>query len=106
MVCAAALSRVANKKIHIVNIARGGLINEDDLLDAMDKGQVVGVGLDVHANEPGINPRFKDNFRITVLPHIGVASQSTWSNFDEVGLKNLQEFFYGDKENVTLVNRV
>ncbi|KAF3762594.1 hypothetical protein M406DRAFT_341787 [Cryphonectria parasitica EP155] len=106
LISASALSRIKDRKIRIVNIARGGLINEDDLLDAMDRGQVVGVGLDVHANEPGINPRLGDNFRVTVLPHIGVASQTSWRNFDEIGLKNLEEFFYGDKSKVTLVNKV
>lgn len=106
LISAAALGRVKDRKIRIVNIARGGLINEDDLLEAMDRDQVVGVGLDVHAHEPGINPKLKNNFRVTVLPHIGVASRTSWKNFDEVGLRNLNEFFFGDKGKVTLVNKV
>lgn len=106
LISAAALARVEDRKIRIVNIARGGLINEDDLLAAMDRGQVVGVGLDVHAHEPGINPKLKDNFKVTVLPHIGVASRTSWKNFDEVGLRNLNEFFFGDKGKVTCVNKV
>lgn len=106
LISAAALGRVKDRKIRIVNIARGGLINEDDLLAAMERDQVVGVGLDVHAHEPGINPRLKNNFRVTVLPHIGVASRTSWKNFDEVGLRNLNEFFFGDKRKVTFVNKV
>lgn len=106
LISAAALGRIKDRKIRIVNIARGGLINEDDLLAAMDKDQVVGVGLDVHAHEPGINPKLKNNFKVTVLPHIGVASQTSWKNFDEVGLRNLNEFFFGDKRKVTFVNKV
>ncbi|KAI0480909.1 glyoxylate reductase [Xylariaceae sp. FL0804] len=104
MISAPLLAGVAaDKKLRIVNIARGGLIDEDALLDAMGRGQVVGVGLDVHANEPGINPRLRDDYRTTVLPHIGVASQTTWAKFDEVNLRNLDEFFFGDKSKVTLV---
>lgn len=106
LISAAALGRIKDRKIRIVNIARGGLINEDDLLAAMDKGQIVGVGLDVHAHEPEINPKLRNNFRVTVLPHIGVASQTSWKNFDEVGLRNLNEFFFGDKSKVTYVNEV
>ncbi|KAI0015433.1 glyoxylate reductase [Xylariomycetidae sp. FL0641] len=94
------------KRIRIVNIARGGLIDEEALLAAMERGQVVGVGLDVHANEPGVNPRLKDNYWVTVLPHIGVASRTTWNQFDEVNLRNLEEFFFGDKKKVTIVNGV
>lgn len=106
LISAATLGLVKDRKIRIVNIARGGLINEDDLLEAMYKDQVVGVGLDVHAHEPGINPKLKNNFKVTVLPHIGVASQTSWRNFDEVGLSNLNEFFFGDKSEVTFVNNV
>lgn len=105
MISAESLAAIAHKKIRIVNIARGGLIDEDALLDAMDRGQVVGVGLDVHANEPSVNPRLADNYNVTVLPHIGVASHTSWRRFDEVNLKNLTEFFFGDKNKVTLVNR-
>ncbi|KAI1338217.1 glyoxylate reductase [Xylariaceae sp. FL0016] len=104
MISTSLLERVKDKQIRIVNIARGGLIDENALVSAMDRGQVVGVGLDVHANEPGINPRLKDNFRTTVLPHIGVASRTTWNKFDEVNLRNLEQFFFGDKRKVTLVN--
>lgn len=106
MVSASSLARLGDRKIRIVNIARGGLIDEDALLDAMDSGRVIGVGLDVHANEPGVNPRLRDNYRTTVLPHIGVSSRTTWGQFDEVNIRNLDQFFFGDKEKVTLVNRV
>ncbi|KAI0142178.1 glyoxylate reductase [Pestalotiopsis sp. NC0098] len=106
MISASSLGRLGDRKIRIVNIARGGLIDEDALLEAMDSGRVIGVGLDVHANEPGINPQLRHNYRTTVLPHIGVASRTTWGRFDEVNIRNLDEFFFGSKENVTIVNRV
>jgi glyoxylate reductase len=104
LVSAASLARLGDRKIRIVNIGRGGLIDEDALLDAMESGRVIGVGLDVHANEPGVNPRMRDNYRTTMLPHIGVSSRTTWGKFDEVNIRNLDEFFFGSRENVTLVN--
>jgi glyoxylate reductase len=105
MISSSTLGRLGNRKIRIVNIARGGLIEEDALLAAMESGSVIGVGLDVHANEPGVNPKLRDNYRTTLLPHIGVASRTTWGQFDAVNIRNLDEFFFGNKDNVTIVNR-
>lgn len=93
--------------LRIVNIARGGLIDEAALLEAMNQGKVVGVGLDVHENEPGINPELRDNYMITVLPHIGVCSRTSWLGFDRVCFENLEEFFYGGNgKPVTPVNEI
>ncbi|KAL1861097.1 hypothetical protein Plec18167_002799 [Paecilomyces lecythidis] len=79
--------------IRVVNIARGKMVDEDALLQALEDGKVVGAGLDVHANEPGINPKLRDNWRVTVLPHIGVCSRTSWENFERTNLDNLETFF-------------
>lgn len=91
--------------LRVVNIARGQMINEDALIDGLEKGSVVGVGLDVHANEPGINPKFKDDWRVTVLPHIGVCSQTSWENFERVNLDNVEAYFTTGKP-LTPVNDI
>ncbi|KAL2835826.1 glyoxylate reductase [Aspergillus pseudoustus] len=78
--------------LRVVNIARGKMIDEDALLEALQTGRVVGAGLDVHANEPGINPALKDNWRVTVLPHIGVCSATSWEMFEKINLDNLMAF--------------
>lgn len=62
------------KGVRLVNAARGGVINEDDLLDALNSGQVAAVALDVFENEP--NPR-KDLLahpNVACTPHIGAAT--------------------------------
>ncbi|KAK5094665.1 hypothetical protein LTS08_008521 [Lithohypha guttulata] len=79
--------------LRVVNVARGGMIDEDALIAALEEGKVVGAGLDVHANEPGIHPRLKSNWRVTVLPHIGVCSCTSWENFERVNLDNIEAFF-------------
>jgi lactate dehydrogenase-like 2-hydroxyacid dehydrogenase len=79
--------------IRVVNIARGQMVDEEALLEALDNGRVVGAGLDVHANEPGINPRLTDNWRVTVLPHIGVCSRTSWEQFERINLDNVEAFF-------------
>ncbi|KPM46397.1 hypothetical protein AK830_g59 [Neonectria ditissima] len=79
--------------LRVVNIARGKMIDEEALLEALESGLVVGAGLDVHADEPGVNPKLKDNWRVTVLPHIGVCSRTSWENFERINLDNLEAFF-------------
>ncbi|MGH9341686.1 MAG: phosphoglycerate dehydrogenase [Acidobacteriota bacterium] len=54
----------------LVNTARGGLVIEDDLAEALESGRLGGAALDVFENEPRINPRLLDSDRAVVTPHI------------------------------------
>ena len=91
--------------IRVVNIARGKMIDEEALLEALESKRVIGAGLDVHANEPGINPKLKENWRVTLFPHIGVCSATSWQNFEKTNLDNLEAFFNTGKP-LTPVNRI
>lgn len=91
--------------LRIVNIARGQMIDEDAMLEALDNGTVVGAGLDVHANEPGINPKLKENWQVTMFPHIGVCSRTSWANFEKINLDNVEAFFKTGKP-LTPVNNI
>jgi lactate dehydrogenase-like 2-hydroxyacid dehydrogenase len=91
--------------LRVVNIARGKMIDEEALLQALEDGQVVGAGLDVHGSEPGVNPRLAENHKVTLLPHIGVCSRTSWENFERMNLDNL-EAFLRDGIPVTPVNKV
>lgn len=55
----------------IVNTARGGLVDEEALLAALDSGKVAGAGLDVFVGEPTPNARLMNHPKISVTPHIG-----------------------------------
>ena len=79
--------------MRIVNIARGKMIDEVALLEAIEEGKVVGVGLDVHYNEPEVNAKLRENWMVTVLPHIGVVSRTSWKNFERACFENLEAFF-------------
>jgi lactate dehydrogenase-like 2-hydroxyacid dehydrogenase len=61
----------------LVNTARGPVIDEDALVDALLAGTIFGAGLDVFEGEPILNPRLLEAPRITVLPHIGSATVAT-----------------------------
>ena len=54
----------------LINAARGELVAEEDLADALEEGQLGGAGLDVFENEPDIHPRLLTSDRTVVTPHI------------------------------------
>lgn len=67
----------------IVNTARGGLIDEEALLEALETGKLHGAGLDVYPDEPKINPAFFQHPSVTLLPHMGT---ETWDSRDKMAL--------------------
>lgn len=58
----------------IVNTARGGVIDEQALLDALESGHIGGAGLDVFVGEPQPDARLLNHPRISVSPHIGAST--------------------------------
>jgi lactate dehydrogenase-like 2-hydroxyacid dehydrogenase len=98
--------RVAKKSgLRVVNIARGKIIDEEALVSALEAGQVIGIGLDVHENEPRVHDKLKENWMVTLLPHIGVCSGTSWANFEAENWNNLEAFLESGKPK-TPVNRV
>lgn len=60
--------------VRIVNASRGGVIDEDELLAALESGKVAGAGLDVFENEPTPREDLLNHPRISVTPHIGAST--------------------------------
>lgn len=79
----------------LVNAARGALVDEDALLDALKSGQLSAAGLDCFKTEPGGNPAFADHENIFMLPHIGSATRQTRDAMGFRALDNLDAFFAG-----------
>jgi D-3-phosphoglycerate dehydrogenase / 2-oxoglutarate reductase len=73
-VIAAAEFDKMKKGVRIVNAARGGVINEDDLLVALNSGKVAGIALDVFENEPNPRKDLLNHPKIASTPHIGAAT--------------------------------
>lgn len=65
------------KGVVIINTARGKLIDEAALVEALDEGKVWSAGLDVYEEEPKINQGLLDNPNVVLLPHIGTATLET-----------------------------
>ena len=89
----------------LVNIARGKLIDEEALNKAMDDGTVSAAGLDVHANEPHVNPRLATRDNVMVLSHTAGASVESHVGFERLGMENLLGWLkHGEKGCVSAVN--
>lgn len=72
------------KGVRIANAARGGVINEDDLLQALEDGTVAAIALDVYDNEPNPRKDLLNHPKIACTPHIGAA---TLEAQDRIGLE-------------------
>jgi len=63
-----------NPSTYLINSARGDLVDEDALIDALQNERIGGAGLDVYQNEPDIDPRFLTLKNTVLLPHMGSAT--------------------------------
>lgn len=79
----------------IVNIARGSVVDEAALLDALENGRLRGAGLDVFLNEPDIDPRFLALPNVTILPHVGSATVETRAAMGDLQRQNLRAHLAG-----------
>ncbi|MBN2138526.1 MAG: phosphoglycerate dehydrogenase [Sedimentisphaerales bacterium] len=61
--------------VRLVNCARGGIINEDALYDALAAGRIAGAALDVYPKEPPENKRFTESENCVVTPHLGASTE-------------------------------
>jgi lactate dehydrogenase-like 2-hydroxyacid dehydrogenase len=79
----------------LVNIARGKLVDEAALVEALDTGRVSAAGLDVHADEPNVNPKLAERMNVMVLSHTAGASVESHVGFERLGMENLMGYFGG-----------
>ncbi len=76
----------------IINIGRGGLIDENALAEALEANQILGAGLDVFEGEPRINPALLAMKNVVLTPHIGSATVPTRMEMANLAADNLIGF--------------
>jgi len=69
--------------VYLINTSRGILVNEEDLLDALDSGKIAAAGLDVYMEEPTRNERLYKHPRISLTPHVGASTREAQERIGE-----------------------
>jgi glyoxylate reductase len=79
----------------LINAARGGLVDEEALIEALAAGRIAGAGLDVYPDEPEVDPRLLELSNVVLLPHLGSATLESRTAMGEKMLANIAAFAEG-----------
>ena len=77
----------------ITNVARGDIVDDEALIDALNRRKIYAVGLDVYKNEPNLNPGYSKIKSAFILPHLGSATKDTRIAMANLAIDNIVEFF-------------
>jgi len=77
----------------ISNSARGDMIDDDAMVEALKNGKIFSLGLDVYNGEPNIHPEYLTLPNVFVLPHLGSATIKTRTAMGDLAINNIEEFF-------------
>ena len=77
----------------VTNVARGDIVDDEAMIDALERRKVYAVGLDVYKNEPNLNPGYLNHKSAFILPHLGSATKDTRTAMANLAIDNLDEFF-------------
>ena len=80
-------------KSYLINVARGSIVIEDDLLAALSNRAIAGAGLDVFAAEPRVPDALKTMDNVVLLPHVGTATVETRTEMAQLVIDNVLGWF-------------
>ena len=81
------------KEAVIINSARGDMIDDEDMVDALKSGKIFALGLDVYNGEPNIHPQYLNLDNVFILPHLGSATEKTRLAMADLAISNIEEYF-------------
>jgi glyoxylate reductase len=82
---------------YLVNSARGPIVDEAALVDALKAGRIAGAGLDVYENEPETHPGLLDLENVVLLPHLGSATIETRTAMGVLAAENAVAVHNGER---------
>ena len=77
----------------IANSARGEIIDDNSMIEALKSGRIYSLGLDVYNDEPNIHSEYLTLSNVFILPHLGSATYKTRKAMSDLAINNLREFF-------------
>jgi len=77
----------------IINSARGDMIDDEAMINALKSGKVFALGLDVYNGEPDIHPQYLKLDNVFILPHLGSATEKTRFAMADLAISNIEEYF-------------
>ncbi|KAF9080769.1 hypothetical protein BGX29_002768 [Mortierella sp. GBA35] len=93
------------KGVVLINIARGPVIDEAALVEALDSGRVGSAGLDVYEFEPKVHEALIKHPQCTLLPHMGTSTEESQRAMEKLALRNIQNLLM-QGEAVNPLNKV
>ena len=81
---------------YLINAARGSIVHEAALVEALEKGTIAGAGIDVFADEPNVPPALMAMDNVVLLPHVGSSTVETRQRMADLTLANLDRHFAGE----------
>lgn len=92
----AAVFKALGSKGYFINIARGSVVNTEDLLVALSNRAIAGAGLDVYETEPSVPQALISMDNVVLLPHIGGGTVEARSNMGQLVIANIKAHFNGE----------
>ena len=77
----------------VTNSARGDMIDDEAMVEALKNRKIYALGLDVYKGEPDIHPGYLNHSDVFVLPHLGSATKKTRTDMADLAISNIEEFF-------------
>ena len=81
----------------ITNVARGDMIEDEAMVEALTSRKIYAIGLDVYKGEPKIHPGYLKQPTAFILPHLGSATKKTRTAMADLAINNIDEFFRSGK---------
>jgi lactate dehydrogenase-like 2-hydroxyacid dehydrogenase len=91
----AGVLKALGSKGFLINVARGSIVDEPALVEALKAGVIRGAGLDVFANEPNVPAELLNMDNVVLTPHLASATEQTRKAMADLVLANLEAYFAG-----------